>query len=235
MRYRVEILPSALRALQRLERPMKRRISVAIDELAAEPRPAGAVKMQGALTAWRIRVGDYRVVYTIDDKIVTVCVVAIGHRREVYRRGGFTWVVLLVVIATVGLILLLVVVSCESPRRVSSYLQNSCQARMVHSGLALYAQDNGGYYPGLNKTGLLLYADVESRYLALLNSHYLAGQSIISPSEIKTEWTSGMVLTPDNYSYAMLAIAAPGGRQSEWRQTSNAQAAVVSDRNAGTN
>ena len=86
MPYRVQIMPSALRALNSLDRTTKRHISAAIDTLAEEPRPHGAVKVQAREEAWRLRVGDYRVVYTIEDRQVTVSVIAIGHRRDIYRR-----------------------------------------------------------------------------------------------------------------------------------------------------
>ena len=62
-----------------------RRIVQAIDSLEDDPRPAGAVALHGGDGVLRIRVGDYRILYTVDDKVLTVLVVTIGHRREVYR------------------------------------------------------------------------------------------------------------------------------------------------------
>ncbi|MBL8877000.1 MAG: type II toxin-antitoxin system RelE/ParE family toxin [Phycisphaerae bacterium] len=62
------------------------RIAVAIDQLAITPRPHGCEKLSGAESLWRIRVGDFRVIYQIEDRIVTVTVVRIGNRRDVYRR-----------------------------------------------------------------------------------------------------------------------------------------------------
>lgn len=79
-------MPPAQRALNKLDRASKRRISAAIDGLADEPRPHGVVKMQAREDTWRIRVGDYRVVYSIEDRIVTVSVIAIGHRHDIYRQ-----------------------------------------------------------------------------------------------------------------------------------------------------
>lgn len=61
------------------------RIADAIDSLAATPRPDGCVKVQGLDSTWRIRVGNYRVLYEVDDKASTVLVVAVGNRKEVYR------------------------------------------------------------------------------------------------------------------------------------------------------
>lgn len=64
---------------------MRERIREAVDALAVEPRPRGAVKLAGR-DDFRIRVGDYRLVYAVDDTERTVLVARIAHRREVYRR-----------------------------------------------------------------------------------------------------------------------------------------------------
>lgn len=84
-RYEILIAPSAARALRGLDRPVQRRIATAIDGLAADPRPSGVRKLVGAEGLWRIRVGDYRVVYEIADDRLVVLVVHIGHRRDIYR------------------------------------------------------------------------------------------------------------------------------------------------------
>jgi mRNA interferase RelE/StbE len=63
---------------------MRPKIALAIDELANDPRPAGAKRLAGQ-EAWRLRVGEYRVVYCIEDKQLVVGVVRTAHRREVYR------------------------------------------------------------------------------------------------------------------------------------------------------
>lgn len=64
---------------------MRERVAAAIDALAAEPRPLGAVRLAGRDDYW-IRVGDYRIVYAIDDEARLVLVARIAYRREVYRR-----------------------------------------------------------------------------------------------------------------------------------------------------
>jgi mRNA interferase RelE/StbE len=64
---------------------MRDRLRAAIDALAVEPRPRGAEKLAGR-DDYRIRVGDYRVVYAVDDRDRLVLVARIAHRREVYRR-----------------------------------------------------------------------------------------------------------------------------------------------------
>lgn len=84
-RYRVRILPGALRVLLKLDKPIRRRIQVAVDDLAHDPRPSGAVALKGQDGTYRIRVGDYRVLYEIEDGELIVLVVDLGHRREIYR------------------------------------------------------------------------------------------------------------------------------------------------------
>jgi mRNA interferase RelE/StbE len=83
--YQVEITREALRAMSKLDKPIRRRVQSAIDELQADPRPHGAIALQGLSGAYRIRIGDYRVIYTINDDKLVVVVVDLGHRRENYR------------------------------------------------------------------------------------------------------------------------------------------------------
>ncbi|MCC6618935.1 MAG: type II toxin-antitoxin system RelE/ParE family toxin [Chloroflexi bacterium] len=82
--YAVEFLPAAARALARLDRTVQRRIGRRIDALARDPR-SGAMKLRGADDVWRARVGDYRILYVVGDERLTILVVKIGHRRDVYR------------------------------------------------------------------------------------------------------------------------------------------------------
>lgn len=70
---------------RRFERPSRKRIETAIDALANDPRPHGCTKLTGA-NAYRIRIGDYRVVYTIDDKVSIVDVTNVGHRGSIYQE-----------------------------------------------------------------------------------------------------------------------------------------------------
>jgi mRNA interferase RelE/StbE len=69
-----------------LERPTQVRIAHAIDSLADDPRPRGAVKLAGDQDFYRIRAGDYRIIYSITDEKLIVLVIAVGHRRDIYRR-----------------------------------------------------------------------------------------------------------------------------------------------------
>lgn len=83
--YRVELQPSAERDLDRLDPQLLGRINERIGALATEPRPAGAAKLSG-LELFRIRVGDHRVLYRIDDSAHAVFVHRVRHRRDIYRR-----------------------------------------------------------------------------------------------------------------------------------------------------
>ena len=83
-RYRVELKPSARKELTRLPAQLIARIVPSLENLASNPRPPGCKKLQGGENEWRIRVGDYRVVYMIDDANRLVEVTRIRHRSEVY-------------------------------------------------------------------------------------------------------------------------------------------------------
>jgi len=83
--YRIELRPAAARALKKLDPPVRRRIQGAITLLAQEPRPPAARALRGR-PGLRIRVGDYRIVYTVSDDVLLVVVVTVGHRRDVYDR-----------------------------------------------------------------------------------------------------------------------------------------------------
>lgn len=84
-RYHIEIARDALRALAKLDKPVRRRVQAAIDTLGVQPRPPGVIALQGLRDAYRIRVGNYRVVYTVDDGRLVVLVIDLGHRREIYH------------------------------------------------------------------------------------------------------------------------------------------------------
>ncbi len=83
--YRIELRPAAVRALRTLDPPVCRRLQGAIALLAQNPRPPAARALKGR-PGLRIRVGDYRIIYTVVDDVLLVVVVTLGHRREVYDR-----------------------------------------------------------------------------------------------------------------------------------------------------
>jgi mRNA interferase RelE/StbE len=84
--YEIDFAASAAKAFIKLDRPTQLRLARHIDLLSQQPRPHGARKLQGELDLYRIRVGDYRIIYSLHDRRLIVLVVAIGHRREVYKR-----------------------------------------------------------------------------------------------------------------------------------------------------
>jgi len=83
--YAIEIAPAAERAIKKLSADIQKRIIKAILSLEDEPRPSGIRKLSGEDNLYRIRVGDYRIVYQIRDDVLIVIIVRVGHRREVYR------------------------------------------------------------------------------------------------------------------------------------------------------
>ena len=85
MAYELIIKPTAERSLDRLPRPVQRRIVDALMQLRSQPRPAGAVKLTGDDNLWRIRIGDYHVVYEIHVDRLIVLVLRKAHRKDVHR------------------------------------------------------------------------------------------------------------------------------------------------------
>ncbi len=83
-RYRIEVRPAAARALRKLDRGVQARIQGAIALLAGDPRPPSSRPLRGR-PGYRVRVGDYRIIYTVADDVLLVVVVTIGRRRDVYR------------------------------------------------------------------------------------------------------------------------------------------------------
>jgi mRNA interferase RelE/StbE len=84
-RYKIELRPAAARALRNLDPQVARRLYAAIVLLAEDPRPPASRPLRGR-PAWRVRVGDYRIIYTIEDDVLLVVVVTLGHRRDIYER-----------------------------------------------------------------------------------------------------------------------------------------------------
>nr|WP_282600233.1 type II toxin-antitoxin system RelE/ParE family toxin [Patulibacter sp. SYSU D01012] len=78
--------PAAARQLRKLDPQVRRRIQAALELLAQDPRPPAATRLVGGAGEWRVRTGDYRIVYEIHDGTLLVLVLRIGHRRDVYDR-----------------------------------------------------------------------------------------------------------------------------------------------------
>ena len=85
MAYEIQIRPAALRALKHIDRKDQARIRGAIALLAVDPRPPGMTALRGR-DGFRIQVGNYRIIYAIEDDRLLVVVVTLGHRRDVYSR-----------------------------------------------------------------------------------------------------------------------------------------------------
>lgn len=83
--YQVIIQPSAAKAIRKLDRDTQAKVVRLLEALAAEPRPVGVVKMAGDDNLWRVRIGDYRVVYEIHDRKLIVLIVRVADRKNVYR------------------------------------------------------------------------------------------------------------------------------------------------------
>ena len=86
MTYEVRLAPAAVRQLRTPDPPGRRRVQAAIDLLAEEPRPPGARQLVGGAGEWRVRTGDFRIIYDIRDGELLVLVIKVGHRRDVYER-----------------------------------------------------------------------------------------------------------------------------------------------------
>jgi mRNA interferase RelE/StbE len=84
--YRIEWRPHARRAFLALDMPVRRRIGAAVDGLAENPRPAGVKMITGAHGVLRIRIGDYRVLYAVDDDELVILILDAGHRSRIYDR-----------------------------------------------------------------------------------------------------------------------------------------------------
>jgi mRNA interferase RelE/StbE len=86
MTYAVALSPAAARQLRKLDPQARRRVQAAIDLVAIEPRPPAATQLVGGGGEWRVRTGDYRIIYEIEDDQLLVLVLTVGHRRDVYRK-----------------------------------------------------------------------------------------------------------------------------------------------------
>lgn len=84
-RYEIKFDPYARKALDSIDISIRRRILTKIEGLAIDPRPHGATMLKGRHGDLRIRVGDWRIIYTVDDAVLLVLVIEVNHRGEIYR------------------------------------------------------------------------------------------------------------------------------------------------------
>lgn len=83
--YQIEITKTAEKQLKSLPLEYKIKLTKSINLLAVEPRPHGSKKLTGYENSYRIRVGNYRIIYDIKDKVLTILILKIGHRKDIYR------------------------------------------------------------------------------------------------------------------------------------------------------
>lgn len=86
MAYGIVFSPAAARQLKKMDRSVLPQIVASIDGLIVEPRPRGCEKLSGYDDLYRVRVGDYRIVYGIEDQLVLVVVLKVGSRADIYQR-----------------------------------------------------------------------------------------------------------------------------------------------------
>jgi mRNA interferase RelE/StbE len=85
MPYEIRFGRFAERRFSKQNRQFREQIGLAISELATDPRPPGVKKLKGSDGLYRIRVGDYRIIYEIQDRLLVVLIVTVGHRRDIYK------------------------------------------------------------------------------------------------------------------------------------------------------
>ncbi len=87
-RYRIEFAKPAIKQLKKLPRTVRQTIADSIEALADDPRPAESRKLVGIESLYRVPEGDYRIIYRVEDEVLLILVVRIGHRKDVYRNMG---------------------------------------------------------------------------------------------------------------------------------------------------
>jgi mRNA interferase RelE/StbE len=87
-KYKIEFTPAAVRQLRSLPVKVQLRIRTLVEELGSEPRPAGCRKLRGVEDVYRVRVGNYRILYQVHDDVLLVLIVSVRKRGDVYKRQG---------------------------------------------------------------------------------------------------------------------------------------------------
>lgn len=86
MNYQILIKPAAQRQIKKLTPAVQKSLIALIESLAIEPRPSGCKKLKGRQDQYRVRSGDYRIIYSIEDDALIVRIIKVGHRRDVYEE-----------------------------------------------------------------------------------------------------------------------------------------------------
>ncbi len=84
--YKIEWKQSAKKELRKLEKATISRIIRVVEDLSSDPHPTGCRKLQGSEHLYRVRVGNYRVVYSVENEVLLIEIIRVGHRKEIYRR-----------------------------------------------------------------------------------------------------------------------------------------------------
>lgn len=84
--YKIEWKQSAKKELKKLKKAVIPRIIKAVESLSINPHPTGSRKLQGSEHLYRVRLGDYRIVYSVENKILLIEIIRIGHRKDIYRK-----------------------------------------------------------------------------------------------------------------------------------------------------
>ena len=84
--FEIEYTKAARKDLRKLDHEPRERIAAAVENLSSDPHPSGSRKMIGAEALFRIRVGDYRVIYEVRNDVLTIFIIKVGHRKDIYRK-----------------------------------------------------------------------------------------------------------------------------------------------------
>lgn len=153
------------------------------------------------------------------------------------RQNSFTIIGLATVVFCVIAIVSIFLAFTQHSKRKAERIDDGMQLRGIHRGLVTFSNANKNWYPGIDSAGKNEAIEVHQRFQLLIASEFITPEYAIHPKEfyVKSTWDDESVpMTTDNYSYAMLQVPEEGGRRSEWNQTLNSQAIVVSDRNTGS-
>lgn len=141
------------------------------------------------------------------------------------------------VLPVLALLVAILLPALGAARITARKMTNSTQIRGIHQSMVTYAQGNKSWYPGVNHQGIMP-QPVSDRFKILLDAQYFTPDYLINLEDNLSPASpgpQGYVVTPANYSYALLSIMPENsGRRAEWKDSLNSEAVVISDRNTNT-